>query len=40
MAITIHKLTKHFAAEIAGVDLTQPLDGATIEALKTALAVA
>ncbi len=37
MAITIRKLTQHFAAEIAGVDLTQPLDGATIDALKTGL---
>jgi len=37
MALTIRKLSKHFAAEVAGVDLTQPLDDATVEALKSAL---
>jgi alpha-ketoglutarate-dependent 2,4-dichlorophenoxyacetate dioxygenase len=37
MALTIRKLTDHFAAEIGDVDLTVPVDDATVAALQSAL---
>jgi len=37
MALTIRRLTDHFAAEIGGVNLTKPVDDATVAELQSAL---
>ncbi len=37
MVLTIRKLADHFAAEIGGVDLTEPINDATVATLQSAL---